>query len=69
MSDRAEQTALIWEGDNPDESEQISYQTLHDKVCQLSNAMLNLGISKGDRVCLYMPMIPEATYAMLACAR
>ena len=66
---RAEQTAIIWEGDDPNASEHITYQTLHDKVCQLSNAMRELGVVKGDRVCLYMPMIPEAVYAMLACAR
>ncbi len=64
-----EQTAIIWEGDNPNDSEHISYQQLHDRVCQLANAMKQLGVQKGDRVCLYMPMIPEATYAMLACAR
>ncbi|MEM7361074.1 MAG: acetate--CoA ligase [Pseudomonadota bacterium] len=69
LPERAEQTAIIWEGDDPSQSEHISYQTLHDKVCQLSNALRELGVEKGDRVCLYMPMIPEATYAMLACAR
>lgn len=66
---RANQTAIIWEGDDPDKSEKISYQQLHDRVCQLSNAMLELGVTKGDRVCLYMPMVPEAVYAMLACTR
>ena len=66
---RANQTAIIWEGDDPSHSEHISYQTLHDNVCQLANALREMGIEKGDRVCLYMPMIPEATYAMLACAR
>lgn len=69
LATKAEQTALIWEGDNPDQSENISYQKLHDKVCQLANALKEMGVQKGDRVCLYMPMIPEATYAMLACAR
>jgi acetyl-CoA synthetase len=69
LPERADQTAIIWEGDNPEESENITYQTLHDKVCQLSNALREMGVGKGDRVCLYMPMIPEATYAMLACAR
>lgn len=69
LATRGNQTALIWEGDNPDQSANISYQELHDRVCQLSNALLELGVTKGDRVCLYMPMIPEATYAMLACAR
>jgi len=66
---RANQAAIIWEGDNPDESKQITYQQLHDEVCQLANAMKELGIEKGDRVCLYMPMVLEAVYAMLACTR
>ena len=69
LESRAEQTAIIWEGDDPSKSEHISYQTLHDRVCQLANALREMGITKGDRVCLYMPMIPEATFAMLACAR
>ncbi|NNC99225.1 MAG: acetate--CoA ligase [Gammaproteobacteria bacterium] len=69
LSGRANQTAIIWEGDDPAKSEHISYQQLHDRVCQLANALLEMGVEKGDRVCLYMPMIPEATYAMLACAR
>jgi len=69
LAARADQTAIIWEGDDPTQSQHISYQMLHDKVCQLSNALREMGVEKGDRVCLYMPMIPEATYAMLACAR
>ena len=69
LATRAEQTAIIWEGDDPAQSEHISYQTLHDRVCQLANALREMGVEKGDRVCLYMPMIPEATYAMLACTR
>lgn len=69
LATRADQTAILWEGDDPSQSEKITYQKLHDKVCQLSNAMLELGIEKGDRVCLYMPMVPEAIYAMLACTR
>lgn len=69
LATRAEQTAIIWEGDDPAQSQHISYQMLHDKVCQLANALRELGVAKGDRVCLYMPMIPEASYAMLACAR
>jgi len=69
LAARANQTAIIWEGDNPDESKQITYQQLHDEVCQLANAMKELGIEKGDRVCLYMPMVLEAVYAMLACTR
>ena len=66
---RAEQTAIIWEGDNPQKSARITYRELHDRVCQLANAMKELGVAKGDRVCLYMPMIPEAVFAMLACTR
>lgn len=69
LATKAKQTAIIWEGDNPDHSEHISYQQLHDEVCKLANAMKQQGIKKGDRVCLYMPMIPEAVYAMLACTR
>jgi acetyl-CoA synthetase len=66
---RANQTALIWEGDDPAEDQQITYQELHDQVCRLANALRQRGVKKGDRVCIYMPMIPEASYAMLACAR
>ena len=69
LATRAEQTAIIWEGDDPSQSEAITYQQLHDRVCQLSNALKQLGVVKGDRVCLYMPMVPEAVYAMLACTR
>ena len=61
--------AFIWEGDNPEESKNITYQELHDEVCKFSNVLKLRGVKKGDRVCIYMPMIPEATYAMLACAR
>ncbi len=66
---RAEQVAIIWEGDDPDDDQSITYQQLHDEVCQLANALRARGVKKGDRVCIYMPMIPEAAYAMLACAR
>ncbi len=66
---RAEQTAIIWEGDDPSEDQFISYQELHDQVCRLANALRERGVKKGDRVCIYMPMIPEVGYAMLACAR
>ena len=66
---RAQQTALIWEGDNPEDSAHINYQTLYERVCALANALRARGVGKGDRVSIYMPMIPEATYAMLACAR
>ena len=66
---RAQQTAIIWEGDNPQDSEHISYQTLYDRTCKMANALRARGVKKGDRVSIYMPMIPEACYAMLACAR
>ena len=66
---RAEQTAIIWEGDEPSDDTRISYQQLYQRVCQLANGLRERGIKKGDRVCIYMPMIPEAAYAMLACAR
>ncbi|MDG1935795.1 MAG: acetate--CoA ligase [Paracoccaceae bacterium] len=66
---RRDQTAILWEGDNPDESKHISYGMLHEQVCKLANVYKSLGVGKGDRVVLYMPMIPEAIYAMLACAR
>ncbi len=69
LATRAHQTALIWEGDNPDDSTHISYQTLYEKVGALANALRARGVNKGDRVSIYMPMIPEAAYAMLACAR
>ena len=69
LADKADQTAIIWEGDDPADSKNITYQELHDETCRLANAMKARGVSKGDRVCIYMPMIPEAAYAMLACAR
>jgi len=69
LDTRGEQTAIIWEGDDPSESKHISYRELHSEVCKLANVLKSQGIRKGDRVCLYMPMIPEAAYAMLACAR
>ena len=62
-------TAIIWEGDDPSNSKHISYDELYRQVCKLANALKARGVSKGDRVCIYMPMIPEAAYAMLACAR
>ena len=65
----ADKTALIWEGDDPDQSQEISYFELHQNVCKFSNVLKDLGAEKGSRVCIYMPMIPEAAYAMLACAR
>jgi acetyl-CoA synthetase len=69
LPQRANQTAIIWEGDNPDKQQHISYQQLHDRVCALANGLKSRGVKKGDRVCIYMPMIPEAAYAMLACTR
>jgi acetyl-CoA synthetase len=69
LADRPDQPAIIWEGDEPDVSKTITYRELHEQVCRLANAMKDLGVKKGDRVTIYMPMIPEAAYAMLACAR
>ena len=69
LPERSDQTAIIWEGDDPNQDAHISYAELHTKVCQLANLLRARGVSKGDRVCLYLPMIPEAAYAMLACAR
>ena len=69
LKEHADKTALIWEGDNSDESIDISYSELHKKVCKFANVLKSLGAIKGSRVCIYMPMIPEAAYAMLACAR
>ena len=69
LAKRGEQTAIIWEGDNPADAKHISYRELHDKVCRLANVLRARGVKKGDRVCIYMPMIPEAAYAMLACTR
>ena len=69
LPERAEQTALIWESDDPDLAHHISYAELSEHVNKLANVYKGLGIAKGDRVVLYMPMIPEAVYAMLACAR
>ena len=69
LKGRGNQTAIIWEGDEPDQDLEVTYRGLHDAVCRLSNALKTRGVKKGDRVCIYMPMIPEAAYAMLACAR
>jgi acetyl-CoA synthetase len=69
LPERANQTALLWEGDDPSESQHITYAELKDEVSQLANALIARGVTKGDRVCIYMPMIPQAAYAMLACAR
>lgn len=69
LANRANQTAIIWEGDDPSEDAAITYAQLHEHVCRLSNVLKARGVKKGDRVCIYMPMIPEAAYAMLACTR
>ncbi|HEX4045561.1 MAG TPA: acetate--CoA ligase [Gammaproteobacteria bacterium] len=66
---RAQQTALIWEGNQPHETQQITYAELHEKICRLANVLKQCGIKKGDAVAIYLPMIPEAVIAMLACAR
>ncbi|MEN8107558.1 MAG: acetate--CoA ligase [Pseudomonadota bacterium] len=69
LETRGDQTALIWESDDPADDASISYRELHEQVCKLANVLKARNVSKGDRVCIYMPMIPEAVYAMLACAR
>jgi acetyl-CoA synthetase len=66
---RGDQTAIVWEGDDPGEDKRISYRELHAEVCKLANVLKDRGVKKGDRVSIYMPMIPEAAVAMLACAR
>ena len=69
LPERADQVAIIWEGDDPNTHKAITYRELAHEVCRLANALASRGVKKGDRVCIYMPMIPEAAYAMLACAR
>ncbi len=69
LETHADKTAIIWEGDDPNDNKEISFQELHKYVCQFANLLKSRNIKKGDRVCIYMPMIPEAAYAMLACAR
>jgi acetyl-CoA synthetase len=69
LTTREAQTAIIWEGNEPDESRTITYRELHEQVCRLANVFRDRGIGKGDRVCVYMPMVPEAVVAMLACTR
>ena len=69
LPERADQPAIIWEGDAPGDDAVITYQALHEAVCRLANGLKARGVKKGDRVCIYMPMIPEAAFAMLACAR
>jgi acetyl-CoA synthetase len=69
LLERANQTAIIWEGDDPKDSRHITYRQLHEEVCRFANVLKASGVKKGDRVTIYLPMIPEAAYAMLACAR
>ena len=69
LETRGNQTAIIWEGDNPEVDKSITYHELYEHVCKFANVLKSRGVKKGDRVCIYMPMIPEAAYAMLACTR
>ncbi|KEY56859.1 acetate--CoA ligase [Serratia sp. DD3] len=69
LAERGDQTAIIWEGDDPTQSKKVSYKQLHHDVCQFANVLKKLGVKKGDVVAIYMPMVPEAAVAMLACAR
>ncbi|WP_439134847.1 acetate--CoA ligase, partial [Pseudomaricurvus sp.] len=69
LATRGDQVAIIWEGDDPSDDKNITYRQLHEEVCKLANVLKDRGVKKGDRVCIYMPMIPEAAYAMLACTR
>jgi len=69
LETRGEQTAIVWEGDDPTQDKCITYNDLYHEVCTFANVLKQRGVKKGDRVCIYMPMIPEAAYAMLACAR
>ena len=69
LKDKADQTAIIWEGDEPGQSRHITYRELYENTCRMANVLKGMGVKKGDRVTIYLPMIPEAAYAMLACAR
>jgi acetyl-CoA synthetase len=69
LAKRGDRTAIIWEGDDPKDSKRISYRQLHEEVCRFANVLKGQGVKRGDRVTIYMPMIPEAAYAMLACTR
>ena len=69
LARRADQVAIIWEGDDPNTSRHVTYRQLHEQVCRLANVLKHLGVKKGDRVCIYLPMVVEAAVAMLACAR
>src|ERR1700722_14330458 len=69
LATRGGDTAIIWEGADPSASKRVTYRELHEQVCRLANAMKSLGVKKGDRVCIYLPMVVEAAVSMLACAR
>ncbi len=69
LEENAKKVAIYWEGDSPEDEEKVTYQQLHYEVCKLANGLKKLGVEKGDRVAIYMPMVPQAAYAMLACAR
>ncbi|MCC3264174.1 AMP-binding protein, partial [Paenibacillus polymyxa] len=69
LETRADQVAILWEGDTPGTDRRITYRELHEQVCRLANVLKGLGVAKGDRVTIYLPMIPEAAFAMLACVR
>jgi acetyl-CoA synthetase len=69
LAKRGDQTAIIWEGDDPSDSKTVTYKQLHAEVCKFANVLKAQGVKKGDRVTIYLPMIVEAAYAMLACAR
>ncbi|HET7922005.1 MAG TPA: acetate--CoA ligase [Gammaproteobacteria bacterium] len=69
LAERGEQTAIIWEGDDPGEDRKLTYRELHTEVCKFANVLKARGVKKGDRICIYMPMVPEAAVTMLACAR
>jgi len=69
LKDNPDKVAVIWEGDNPNDSKELTFQELHDEVCKFANVLKDLGVKKGSRVCIYMPMILEAAFAMLACTR
>jgi acetyl-CoA synthetase len=69
LKDNPDKIAVIWEGDNPNDSKELTFQELHDEVCKFANVLKDLGVKKGSRVCIYMPMILEVAFAMLACAR
>ena len=69
LKDRGNKTAIIWESDDPNISKKITYRELYEEVCKFSNGLKSIGVKKGDRVTIYMPMIPEAAIAMLSCAR